>query len=195
VSYSPQQPWGQTPPPPPPPKGPPWYKHRYVNKWTVGGAACLVTFGIGGAVGSTDTTTTADAEPVVTTTVTTMTVAGAPTATVTVDGPATTVTAPAHSIIEAPTVTVTERPKPSARPGPKRVFGDGVWLVGRDIAAGTYTTSTAHGCYWERDRDLTGGLNSILANDLPSGSHTVVTILPSDKAFDSERCGTWHKIG
>jgi len=66
--------------------------------------------------------------------------------------------------------------------------------VGKDIRAGTYRAPGGSNCYWERDRDLTGGLNSILANANPSGQ-TVVQILSSDKAFQSEGCGDWSRIG
>ena len=41
----------------------------------------------------------------------------------------------------------------------------------------------------ERDMDITGGDASILVNDDPGGS--AVTILPTNKGFDSEDCGTW----
>jgi hypothetical protein len=63
-------------------------------------------------------------------------------------------------------------------------------VIGQDVQPGTYRTVGAEGCYWERDKDFTGGEDSILANDNPTGG-SVVTILPTDKGFDSEGCGTW----
>lgn len=73
-------------------------------------------------------------------------------------------------------------------------FEDGTYQVGSDIQAGTYKADPGGSCYWARLRDLTGGANSILANGLPSGP-TLVTILPSDTAFESDGCGTWTKVG
>lgn len=70
-------------------------------------------------------------------------------------------------------------------------FTDGTYKVGTDIQPGTYRTRTASpGCYYARLADFTGGVDSILANgntDAPE----VVTILPTDTGFTSERCGTW----
>lgn len=73
-------------------------------------------------------------------------------------------------------------------------FEDGTYQVGSDVQAGTYKAEPGGSCYWARLRDLTGGVNSILANGLPSGP-TSVTILPSDTAFESNGCGTWTKVG
>ena len=58
-----------------------------------------------------------------------------------------------------------------------------------DDEPSTSSTGGADGCYLERDMDITGGDASILVNDDPGGS--AVTILPTNKGFDSEDCGTW----
>jgi hypothetical protein len=60
---------------------------------------------------------------------------------------------------------------------------------------GTYQSSGTPGgsCYWERDRDLTGGVNSIIASDTPAGP-TTVTILLSDVGFTTSGCGQWTKV-
>ena len=73
-------------------------------------------------------------------------------------------------------------------------FGSGVHLVGTDIQPGQYRNSGSDSCYWSRLSGTSGSFDELIANDLPSGP-TVVTILPSDAAFSSERCGTWTKIG
>jgi hypothetical protein len=73
-------------------------------------------------------------------------------------------------------------------------FGPGVYLVGTDIEPGQYRNTGSDSCYWERLRGTSGDFSDLIANDLPSGQ-AVVTILPSDVAFSSERCGTWSKIG
>jgi hypothetical protein len=93
----------------------------------------------------------------------------------------------------APTATVPPAPTTTVPLGPKTTFGDGTWAVGKDIAPGTYTTQGEDGCYWERDSDLTGNFNSVLANDNGSGP-SVVTILPTDAGFKSQNCGEWSPL-
>lgn len=74
-------------------------------------------------------------------------------------------------------------------------FGDGVWLVGPDIKPGTYRTQNASGsCYWARLNGTSGDFDDLITNGIPDGP-AVVTIAPSDKAFESTRCGQWNKIG
>lgn len=116
-----------------------------------------------------------------------------------VKAPATT-TAPKPSPTPAPapkpkpTPKPTPAPKPKPKPAPKpqyATFADGQHLVGQDIQPGTYRAPDAtSGCYWERDKDFSGNLDSILANDNPTGP-AIVTILPADKGFTSQGCGTW----
>jgi hypothetical protein len=76
---------------------------------------------------------------------------------------------------------------------PTAPFGDGTFLVNKDIAPGTWRSSGGSGCYWERLKGFSGDLGDIIANDNASGS-TVVTIGPGDTGFSSARCGTWTKI-
>ncbi|MDQ2745240.1 MAG: ARC6/PARC6 family protein [Chloroflexota bacterium] len=74
-------------------------------------------------------------------------------------------------------------------------FGDGTYIVGVDMLAGTYRSSGQTGCYWERVKDFTGsGADSILAND-NTDTAAIVTISPTDKGFGSKNCGTWTRIG
>ncbi len=87
----------------------------------------------------------------------------------------------------APTSTTTTTP-----PGPATTFADGTWVVGKQIAPGTYQTNGGDGCYWERDKNLSGsGLP--IANDNTSG-HAVVTILATDAGFKTASCGTWTPL-
>ncbi|HJQ86317.1 MAG TPA: hypothetical protein VJ820_02480 [Propionibacteriaceae bacterium] len=73
-----------------------------------------------------------------------------------------------------------------------RTFEDGVWVVGEDIKPGIYRNADpGSGCYWERMRNFSGGLNSILANGLATGGPIVAEILKSDKGFTSQDCGEW----
>jgi hypothetical protein len=71
-------------------------------------------------------------------------------------------------------------------------FGDGQFIVGTDIAPGTYRARGGSTCYWARLSAFTGDLNSILANDNPRGS-TIVTISSRDRGFASHGCGTWTR--
>lgn len=74
--------------------------------------------------------------------------------------------------------------------------GDGTYLVGTDIAPGTYKAApaTSGNCYYARLRDLTGGLNSIIDNNNTSGP-LVVQVSPNDKALEVTGCADFHKIG
>lgn len=77
--------------------------------------------------------------------------------------------------------------------GPDQPFGEGTYIVGVDIAAGTWRSSGGSGCYWQRVSGFGGTLDEILANDNVDGS-AIVTIRPGDKGFSSRRCGTWMKV-
>jgi hypothetical protein len=75
-------------------------------------------------------------------------------------------------------------------PSPTSTFGDGTYVVGEQIAAGTYQATPSPSCYWARHADATGG--SIVANDNVDGS-AVVTLEAGD-IFQSARCGTWRSL-
>ncbi|HEX6686080.1 MAG TPA: hypothetical protein VF062_25115 [Candidatus Limnocylindrales bacterium] len=92
--------------------------------------------------------------------------------------------------------------KPSGQVGPANpaaTMGGGTWIVSEDIKPGSYRTtvpSDSTGCYWARLSDLSGGLNSILANDnIEPGDRVTVTVGSGDKGFTSNRCGTWEMAG
>lgn len=69
-------------------------------------------------------------------------------------------------------------------------FGDGVYLVGVDVAPGRYRNSGSGLCYWERSRDFTGEYEGIIDFDDVEGS-VVVEIEATDVGFTSQGCGTW----
>ncbi|MET8766463.1 hypothetical protein [Streptomyces sp. NPDC004658] len=73
--------------------------------------------------------------------------------------------------------------------------GDGEYRVGTDVKPGTYrTTGNDDGmCYWERAKDASGELDSLLANDNVSGT-SYVTIKPTDKLFKSSGCEDWQAV-
>jgi hypothetical protein len=71
-------------------------------------------------------------------------------------------------------------------------FSNGTYIVGADIAAGTWSAPASPGCYWERLAGFSGALSDIIANQLTDGS-AVVTISLLDKGFRASQCGTWTK--
>ncbi|WP_225637864.1 hypothetical protein [Streptomyces solaniscabiei] len=73
--------------------------------------------------------------------------------------------------------------------------GDGDFEVGSDVKPGTYrTTGNTDGmCYWERAKDASGELDSLLANDNVTGTG-YVTVKATDKFFKSSGCGDWEAV-
>ncbi|SDZ29917.1 hypothetical protein SAMN05421736_10992 [Evansella caseinilytica] len=72
-------------------------------------------------------------------------------------------------------------------------FGDGQYLVGKDIAPGKYRNDDATTGYWARLSSFKGDLDSIIANDIVDGS-VVVEISDSDFGFETSGSGTWTKM-
>ncbi len=73
-------------------------------------------------------------------------------------------------------------------------FPDGMYIIGTDIEPGTYRSSGATGCYFARLAGFSGGFGDIIANE-NTDAPAVVEIAPTDAGFQSNRCGTWTKIG
>ncbi len=94
---------------------------------------------------------------------------------------------------QAPTSRVPIAPITHAAPskpvGPVTSFGDGTFVVGTDIVAGTYKATPSGECYWARLHG-TSDESDIIANHLAAGP-AIVTISASDGAFVSQRCGQW----
>lgn len=82
--------------------------------------------------------------------------------------------------------------KPKAEPA---IGGDGTFQVGSDVKPGTYrsTDNTDGLCYWERAKDSSGELDSLIANDNVMGN-AYVTIKASDKIFKSKGCNGWEAV-
>jgi hypothetical protein len=75
-------------------------------------------------------------------------------------------------------------------------FGEGRFIVGTDIAPGTYRTTGKAGhfdCYWERLKDTSGTSESMIANNLAPGPATV-TIDKTDGAFQTRWCRPWIRV-
>ena len=92
---------------------------------------------------------------------------------------------------------------PSATAGPQQeaapkggIPGDGTFLVGKDIQAGTYRSEgkNKYGCYWARLSDTTGEGSAIIANGNAQGP-AIIKIAAADKAFQTTDCKPWKKIG
>jgi len=83
----------------------------------------------------------------------------------------------------------------SPRTGAQSTIPPGAWLMGSQIAAGTYRANAASGCYWERRRDFGGTLSGVIANDfVASGGSVLVQLSPGDAGFTSDGdCGTWTR--
>jgi hypothetical protein len=71
----------------------------------------------------------------------------------------------------------------------------GVWLVGAQITPGVYQANVGAGCYWERNSNFEGVLDSIIANDfIPDASARLVEISAGDVGFYNDAdCGTWTR--
>ena len=75
---------------------------------------------------------------------------------------------------------------------PTSPFGDGTFIVGLDIAPGTWRSSGGDSCYWARLSGFSEETKHIKANDI-GGVNSIVTIVRTDKGFSSSNCGTWTK--
>lgn len=82
------------------------------------------------------------------------------------------------------------------RGGAQASITPGMWLVGSQVAAGTYRANVSSGCYWERLRNFEGVIASIIANDfISSAGQQLVTIAPGDVGFNTDGdCGTWSRV-
>lgn len=70
-------------------------------------------------------------------------------------------------------------------------FSDGTFIIGTDIAPGTWRADAPESCYWARLRGFSGGGKDTISNANYNG---IVTIEATDTGFKSDRCGTWTKV-
>ena len=71
-------------------------------------------------------------------------------------------------------------------------FDDGWFIVGLDIAPGTWRSPGGDDCYWARLSGFSGDNEHIEANEL-GVSNNIVTIQSTDQGFYSQNCGTWTR--
>jgi hypothetical protein len=74
---------------------------------------------------------------------------------------------------------------------------NGIYIVGKDIAPGTWRSDGGGGssCYVARLSGFGGTLDEVIANDLTTEGGLVFTIAASDRGFETAGCGTWTKVG
>ena len=72
----------------------------------------------------------------------------------------------------------------------------GTWLVGNQVAPGTYQANANYGCCWERDRNFSGSLSGIIANNfVASAGRQLVSIAASDAGFNTDGdCGVSTRL-
>ncbi|MEU8774619.1 hypothetical protein [Streptomyces sp. NPDC048606] len=85
--------------------------------------------------------------------------------------------------------------KPAEEKKKAALKGAGTFQVGSDVKPGTYRTTGNKdlGCYWERLKDASGEVESIIANDNVTGA-SYVTIAATDKLFKSSGCKDWEAV-
>lgn len=138
---------------------PPWWKRL----WFVALAALVIglVIGAGGASSSTKKASATTSTATVTSVQTSVSTEPGTTQTRTLRP---TVIKTVATKTRTATVTFTPRPKPA--------INDGTYQVGRDINPGTWRTEGGD-CYWERDANLSGSIDSIIANDNITGQSIV----------------------
>lgn len=74
---------------------------------------------------------------------------------------------------------------------------DGIYIVGEDLAPGTWRSSggSGFGCYAARLSGFGGTLEDIISNEIASEGGLIINIAASDRGFETTGCGTWEKVG
>lgn len=98
-------------------------------------------------------------------------------------------------VVPAPAVAAPVAQAEPAATGPVSTFSDGVYEVGRDIAAGTYVApggTNGVTCYWKRSSTADGDTDSIIANDVTKAGQVLVTV-KAGEFLQVKDCGAWAK--
>ncbi|WP_418002173.1 hypothetical protein ACNO8X_18430 [Mycobacterium sp. PDNC021] len=75
------------------------------------------------------------------------------------------------------------------------IDGDGLFIVGKDIAPGTYATAGPVGdkrCYWRRMNNADPHAKNNVIDSAMTAKPQVVLIDVTDKAFKTSGCQPWH---
>lgn len=90
----------------------------------------------------------------------------------------------------------TPAPPGPAAGGPKTsIDADGLYIVGKDIAPGTYATAGPVGdkrCYWRRMNNVDPHAKNNVIDSAMTAKPQVVLIDATDKAFKTSGCQPWH---
>lgn len=89
-------------------------------------------------------------------------------------------------------------PGPAAPAGGLKttIDGDGLFIVGKDIAPGTYATAGPVGdkrCYWRRMNNVDPHAKNNVIDSAMTAKPQVVLIDETDKAFKTSGCQPWLK--
>ena len=71
--------------------------------------------------------------------------------------------------------------------GGTEIPGDGIWIVGADVAPGDYEAEGGAGCTWQRISGFEPDISSVIK----IGYKPKVTLEAGDLAFVTELCGSW----
>ena len=103
----------------------------------------------------------------------------------------------------APTSPATPRPAaptpipPAVSPAPvsptPRALADGTFVVGTEIAPGTYRAPGGQNCYWARLKGFGGSVSDVITNGAGASS-VLVAIATTDAGFESRNCGAWTRV-
>ena len=105
----------------------------------------------------------------------------------------------------APPDTFLPTPVPTPATGIRTSFGDGVWLIGDQIAPGTYRASSpSSACYWARFAATSdvSRLDARSAAATDSGTWSggltprveLAWVRDTDAVFETIGCGTWRRL-
>jgi hypothetical protein len=75
------------------------------------------------------------------------------------------------------------------------IDADGLYIVGKDIAPGTYATAGPVGdkrCYWRRMNNVDPHAKNNVIDSAMTAKPQVVLIDETDKAFKTSGCQPWH---
>jgi hypothetical protein len=103
--------------------------------------------------------------------------------------------APTSGVVSSQQPVAPAKSAAPAKPAPPAVpqIREGTWKVGTDFPAGNYqTTDATSDCYWSITNSGTNG-SDIVDNHI-GGGHLFVT-LKLGQDFETDRCGTWTKVG
>jgi hypothetical protein len=97
----------------------------------------------------------------------------------------------------APSASKTPEAKKTTEPVAESTIGEGTYQIGVDAQPGRYKTQVpqnSSGCYWERTKDDSGDMDSIIANDsVNPGARASITVNRGE-FFKSSGCGTWTRV-